>query len=190
MPKTANYKPNTGLSLAVLLLLAALAGCGSSSAPPPPPPERSQTQGTMESFDLTEIQEGNKHWNLQAQKAQFLKDRLLVQINGIKVEFFGPASGATPIRLTCQEGQVHTKTRVLTLRGQVDMEIGDVRLKTSSITYQPEERALIAPEDVTIQAPRFTITGKGLRLDLVQRKLVLSQHAQTNVAFSGKGLPL
>jgi hypothetical protein len=44
----------------------------------------------MEVLSLTEIQEGDKRWVLEAQHADFNKDQLQVSLSGVKVEFFGP----------------------------------------------------------------------------------------------------
>ncbi len=175
-----------------LILLAALGliACGSSAPPPPPPkaPETGQTQAKMERFHLTEVQDGVKRWVLEADKADFLKDRMEIQISGIHVEFSGYAGG--PLHLSCQEGLVNTQSRVLTLRGQVQLEAGDLRLTTNLLTYQPKERAIVAPEEVMVEGPRLTIKGKGLHLDLVNRKIQLSEHQGTQVKIGKGGLPL
>jgi LPS export ABC transporter protein LptC len=132
----------------------------------------------MEALSLTEIQEGDKRWVLEAQKADFRKDQMEVSITGVGVEFFGPGEH---IRVRADEGLFHTKTRVLTLKGQVEMQRGDLLIKTSIATYQPNERLLLAPEEVVLTEPNLKVQGKGLKVELAQKKLVLAQHRLTEI---------
>jgi LPS export ABC transporter protein LptC len=137
----------------------------------------------METLALTEIQEGDKRWTLEAQRADFLKDRMEIRISGVKVEFFG-GPGKT-VRVKAQEGLINTKTRVLTLKGDVEMVSGDLRITTSIATYQPGGRLLLAPEEVTLEEPRMKVQGKGLKVELAEKKLVLAQHRLTQIKVQG-----
>jgi LPS export ABC transporter protein LptC len=147
-------------------------------APPPPTPPPTEAPARMETLSLTEIVEGDKRWVLEAKKADFDKNQLEVSISGVKVEFFGPGEH---VKVKADEGQFHTKTRVLTLKGQVEIERGDLQVKTSLATYEPGSRVLLAPEDVVLSEPTLRIQGKGLRVDLAEKKLVLAQHRLTEV---------
>ena len=168
--------------LAVLALLLGLGAWGLSElnrpAPPPPKPPPTAAPARMEVLSLTEIQEGDKRWVLEAQHADFNKDQLQVRLSGVKVEFFGPGEH---VKVKADEGLFHTKTRVLTLKGQVEMERGDLQVKTSLATYEPGSRVLLAPEDVVMSEPTLRIQGKGLRVELADKKLVLAQHRLTEV---------
>ena len=115
---------------------------------------------------------------LEAQKADFLKDKLEVSISGVRVEFFGPGEH---LKVKADQGVFHTKTRVLTLKGQVEMERGELHVQTSLATYEPAGRVLLAPEDVVLTEPMLRIQGKGLRVELVDKKLVMTQHRLTEV---------
>ncbi|RJR46519.1 MAG: LPS export ABC transporter periplasmic protein LptC [Deltaproteobacteria bacterium] len=169
--------------LAGLILLAGL-GWGlyewsSPAPPPPPPPAPLETKARMESLALSEIQEGNKRWTLEAQSADFSKEKLEVKITGVKVEFFGGPDEV--IRVKAQEGLINTKTRVLTLKGQVEMVSGNLRITTDRVIYQPGERLLSAPEEVTLEEPRLKVQGRDLQVKLAEKKLVLAQHRLTQV---------
>lgn len=132
----------------------------------------------MEGLSLTEIHEGDRTWGLEAKKADFHPDQATISISGVKVEFFGPGED---LRVKADEGIFHTKTRVLTLKGQVEMQRGDLLIKTSEVTYLPAERVLIAPENVVISEPRLKVEGKGLRVELAAKKLIMAQHRLTEV---------
>ena len=178
--------------LAGLPLLLAVAALGiwlrSSSPPPaPPPPAPAESKAKMESLCLIETQEDGKRWCLNAKKADFLKDRDEIRISDIQVDFFGYPGG--DLRVKCQEGLVNTKTRALTLRGGVEIERGDLLIKTDLVTYQPGERVLMAPGDVTLERPTLKIQGKDLKVDLAHKRLVLAQHGFTEIKMSKGEFP-
>src|SRR5271157_2758390 len=105
--------------LAVLVVLGAW-GLSELNAPPPPPPKPPppEAPSRMETLSLTEIVEGDKRWVLAGKHADFDKEKDQVKISGVKVDFFGPGEHMT---VKGDEGLFNTKTRVLTLIGNVEM---------------------------------------------------------------------
>lgn len=146
--------------------------------PPPPKPAATVQHPKMEGLSLTEIQEGDKRWVLAAKKADFHPDQATVNISGVRVEFFGPGE---EIRVKADEGLFHTKTRILTLKGHVEMQRGDLTIQTNEATYLPTERILLAPEDVVIIEPSLRVEGKEVRVELGAQKLIIAQHRLTEV---------
>jgi LPS export ABC transporter protein LptC len=142
----------------------------------------------MESLSLTEVEDGGKRWTLEAQSAEYLRDRHEIRINGIQVEFFG--EGERVLRISCQEGLINTKTRTLTLKGKVVLQDGDLIIKTDIVRYRPKERVLFAPEEVVLESPRVKVQGKGLRVELTEKRLILSHHQFTEVKMGGREWPL
>jgi len=168
--------------LALLVMLVGLGawGLGELNRPPPPPPKPppSETPSRMETLSLTEIQEGDKRWVLEGKKADISKDQERVNLSGVRVEFFGPGEH---LKVKADEGLFHTKTRILTLTGNVEMEQGDLLVKTSVATYNPNGRVLVSPEEVVLSKPTLRIRGKGLRVWLAEKRMILSQHRLTEV---------
>lgn len=154
-------------------------------APPPPPKTPAEKKAKMESLSLTEIKEGGKHWVLDAKKAEYLKDRDEIRIQGIYLEFYGPHQEIVTLR--AREGLVHTKTRDLTIKGEVELTRGDLTIRTEVVRYLPQERALVAPEEVVLEGPRTKVAGKDLRIDLTNKRLILKHHHKTEVKLK-KGL--
>jgi LPS export ABC transporter protein LptC len=132
----------------------------------------------MEGLSLTEIHEGDKTWVLEAKKADFHPEQTTIDISVVRVEFFGPGED---IRVKADAGLFNTKTRVLTLTGQVEMRRGDLLVQTSVATFVPEERALLAPEEVVITEPGLRVEGKGMRVELAAKKLIMTQHHLTEL---------
>jgi LPS export ABC transporter protein LptC len=176
-----------GLGLVVLAVgLWGLWGIWGRRPPPPPAPQPpAAAKSRMEGLSLTEIQEGDKRWILEAQKADFRQEQLEVSITGVGVEFFGPGEH---IRVKADEGLFHTKTRVLTLKGQVEMQRGELLIKTGLAIYQPNERLLLAPEEVVLTEPNLKVRGKGLTVELAHKRLVLAQHQLTEIKPKEWGL--
>lgn len=177
-----------------LMLAVGLAAWGllNRRPPPPPPPPQAAPEALarpkMEALSLTEVEEGGKRWTLEAESAEYLKDRDEIRINGIRVEFFGESGRV--LKLSCQEGLIHTKTRALTLKGDVVLKDGDLIITTGQARYQPKERLLFAPEGVVLESPRVIVQGKDLRVYLAEKRLILAQHQSTEVKSAGKELPL
>jgi len=163
----------------IVFLLVGAWGLWSHQPPPPPPKAATPAQPPrMEGLSLTEIHEGDKTWVLDAKKADFHPDQTTISITGVRVEFFGPGED---IRVKSEAGLFNTKTRVLTLTGQVEMRRGDLLVQTSVATFMPAERALLAPEVVVITEPGLKVEGKGMRVELATKKLVIAQHHLTEL---------
>ena len=151
---------------------------GQRPPPPPPKPPIPAQPPRMEGLSLTEIHEGDKTWVLEAKKADFHPEQDTVSISSVRVEFFGPGED---IRVKSEAGLFNTKTRILTLTGQVEMRRGDLMVTTSEATYLPDERVLLAPEHVVITEPGLKVEGKELRVELAAKKLVMAQHHLTEL---------
>lgn len=181
-----------GLVALALLLAAGLTAWGLLGRQTPAPPPQAQAEASarpqMETLSLTEVEEGGKRWTLEAQNAEYVKDRDEIRITGIEVEFFG--EGERVLKISCEEGLINTKTRVLALKGRVVLREGDLTIKTELVRYQPQERLLLAPEDVVLESPRVKIQGKGLRVELAVQRLTLTQHQSTQVKVEGRKWPL
>ena len=162
----------------VILGVGAWGLWGHRAPPPPPKPVAAAQLPRMEGLSLTEIHEGDKTWVLEAKKADFHPDQATISITGVRVEFFGPGED---IRVKSEAGLFNTKTRVLTLTGQVEMRRGDLLVQTSVATFMPAERALVAPEVVVITEPGLKVEGKGMRVELAAKKIVIAQHHFTEL---------
>ena len=166
------------LGVMVILGVGAWGLWGHRPPPPPPKPVAAAAPPRMEGLSLTEIHEGDKTWVLEAKKADFHPEQDTVSISGVRVEFFGPGED---IRVKADAGLFNTKTRVLTLKGQVEMRRGDLMVTTSEATFLPAERVLLAPEHVVITEAGLKVEGRGLRVELAAKKLVMTQHHLTEL---------
>ncbi len=175
-----------------MLLLAGLAAWGfwPRRSPPPAPPQTagdSPLHSKMESLSLIEVENGGKRWALEAQSAEYLKDREEIRVKDIHLEFFG--EGQRKLRLSCQEGLINPKTKTLVLKGEVVLQDGELTIRSPLVHYEPKERVLVAPEEAILESPRVRIQGKGLRVELSAKRLALAQHRFTEVKVEGREWP-
>jgi LPS export ABC transporter protein LptC len=175
------------------LVLAGLVGGGAylwwQPAPPPPTPKPQAApapQSQMESLNLTEIIQGNKRWALVAEKAEHAKEKDQIILQGVRIDFFEDSGIVT--RVKAQEGVIHTKSRMLVLKGRVEASRGELRIVAESFNYQPKERVLVAHGEVILEGPAVKIEGKGLTVNLAKHKLTLNEHRRTEVKVAGKGM--
>lgn len=150
-----------------------------SSPKPAPLPAAPQEKARMESLSLTEMEPGGKRWVLEAKRAEYLKNRDEIRIEDIYLEFYGPREEILYLR--AREGVLHTQRRDLRLKGQVELEKGELLIRTEEVRYLPQERALVAPAAVTLEGPRLRVAGEDLWVDLKTRRLVLKKHQRTEV---------
>jgi LPS export ABC transporter protein LptC len=149
-------------------------------SPSAPAKDQAKAPAKMKTLILTDIQDGDKHWVLEADKADFFDSQSEIVITGVKrLEFPGPQG--EPIKVKCREGVINTKTRLLTLKGQVELDSKDMKVKTELAFYQPGDRTVLAPGEVTMKGPRVKVQGKGLRVWLADQHLVLSHHYLTEL---------
>jgi LPS export ABC transporter protein LptC len=154
--------------------------------PPPPPAEPSpEEKAKMETLSLTQIEEGGQRWKLNAQKAEYLKNRDEIRIRGVYLEFYG--TDQETVYLWGDEGLVNTKSQDLVIRGDVKLAKGNLTIRTPEIQYFHKERTLVAPEEVLLEGPQAQIAGKDLHLDLTRKRLLMKQHRLTTVKLE-KGL--
>jgi LPS export ABC transporter protein LptC len=170
------------------LIGLAVAGLWWYSIPSPPAPQpvaAPEKKAQMEGLSLTEIEKGDKRWILNASKAEYLRDRNEIRIQDIHLEFYGPDQEV--IYVQAQEGLVNTKERDLALKGEVTLKKGDFTIRTPEVRYIAKERALVAPKEIVLMGPRTEISGKGLYIDLAEKRLVLKEHRMTKLMLK-KGL--
>lgn len=174
----------TALGILGILGLGAVVAQPGSDQTHPSPTAAPQQQAKMEEIRLTEIQDGVKKWILVAKRADYLQDQHLIQLTGVQVEVFW--KGGDNIKLTGDIGYINTKTRELTLKGQIRAEVGEYRFEASQVSYIPKQRALKATGEVKIQGPQVIIRGRNLQVELDKKRLSLAEHKLTRCRLPEK----
>ncbi|MBW1953114.1 MAG: LPS export ABC transporter periplasmic protein LptC [Deltaproteobacteria bacterium] len=181
-----------GIRRAILLIMVGGLALGWWTLIRPQPGEKTVTSPTsalkqpshMEAIRLTEIEEGDKKWTLVAKQADYLKDQNLIRLTDVRVEVFWKEGGN--ITLIGNIGYINTKTRQLTLEGEVQVRLADYRFTAPEVSYIPKKRVLLATGAVDIEGPQIEVKGRDLRVELDNKKLVLTEHLLTRCRFPEK----
>jgi|GEM_PF-444728 len=170
--------------LVTLIVCLCLGGTAARPQPAPVTPITPDKQAQMDEIRFTEIQEGEKKWELVAQRADYLKDQDIIQLTRVQVEILS-RDGQT-IKLQGDLADIHIKSRQLTVTGNVRAQADNYVVVTPQVIYLPKERQLVAPGAVTLEGPQLAISGRHLTLDLVRKKMLLQDHTQTQWQLAGK----
>jgi LPS export ABC transporter protein LptC len=151
---------------------------------PSPPTIAPEKQGEMQEIRLTEIQEGEKKWVLTATDADYLKDKDRIYLKKVWVEVFGKNNDN--VTITGDSGFINIKSRDLTLEGNVQAHTTDYEFSSDWVHYDPKTHLLVAPGPIKVQGARLYLEGKGLTVDLRQKKLDVAEHKVTKLRVPGK----
>ncbi len=138
----------------------------------------------MDEIRFTEIQDGEKKWVLVAARADYLKERDVIQLSRVQVEIFTKDGKA--IKLQGDLADIYIKSRQLTVTGNVKAAAEQYSLETSRVDYLPKERQLVAPEEVRLEGPQLAVEGRRLTVDLEKKRLTLQEHTKTRWQLAGR----
>ncbi len=137
------------------------------------PPERARAPRpdyTLETFTATVMDaSGRAAWRLTALELEHFPFEHRLYLQALSLDVFRPP--APPWRARARRGRVHTRTRVIDLRGDVVVTRGGsgavpVELKTPALTVDPRRRTARTDAEVTITHPRGRVEAVGLRADM------------------------
>jgi len=169
-----------GIGIGLWLLI----GPNAPKPPTPPPAAPNEQSAQMKEIRLTEIEEGAKKWVLVAKRADYLKDQNVIRLTDVEVEVFWKEG--RNVKLSGDTGYINTKTRQLTLEGEVQAQLADYHFTGTHVTYIPKERALLAKGMVEIKGPQVVVKGCNLKVELDKKSLVLQEHLLTQCLLSEK----
>jgi LPS export ABC transporter protein LptC len=147
-----------------------------------------EKQGEMEKVKLTEIQDGVKKWVLNADSADYLKDKDKIYLTNVRVEVFGKDSDKTTddIIITGDSGHIGVQSRDLTLVGNARAQTAQYEFSSDLVHYDPKTRIITAPGPIKVQGPRLYTEGKNMTVDLKVNKILLATHTITKLQVPGK----
>lgn len=137
------------------------------------PPERARSPSpdyTLETFTATVMDaSGRAAWRLQALELEHFPFEHELHLQTLSLDVFRPP--APPWRVSARRGRIHTRTRVIDLKGDVKVTHGGdgvprVRLETPVLTIDPRRRTARTDAEVVITHPRGRVEAVGLRADM------------------------
>ena len=128
-----------------------------------------------------------KRWILDAEQAQFSKDRSLISFHEFKIRM--EEENRPVVILTGQRGEYNQGTGFLNLAGNLRGETEDgYRVMADKLLYEHEQGILKSDTFVRVTGPFFSLERTGLYCDL--KKEVLTLKAGVTAVIDKKGLNL
>ncbi len=139
----------------------------------------------MTEFRRVKMQDGKKVWEIVARQARYFADTNAVVIDTPAVSLY--FSDGKALALRCQEATVHldgtSDLLHIDLRGNLEIQMGDVFLKTEQATYDRQKNTIFSDGVVHGVGPGFRLAGKGYTVAVDAKQLVLKAEVETEVTW-------
>ena len=156
-------------------------------APVRQPPQQAEYQ--IKEVHINETLEGNLRWTLNADQAEVYDQKGITVMQKVVVQLFSKDGGWT---VTSDEGTLDNNRRDVSLKGNVVIRSSDgLEMRTPTLQWNNEQRALATDDDVQISREGTTITGKGLTVQMKEEsaeirrnvRVVINDRAKSNLAI-------
>lgn len=175
-------------ALAVGLVVLA-AGCGRQTEVGPPQTTGALPDQEVSDFVLTETDEGALQWKLYARYAATYNARNVVQVRGVRVDFFDEKS-ARSSELTAREGELQLQTHDMTARGNVVLQTTEgTRMSTEELHFLNKDQKIVSPVSQQVRVERHgdVLTGFGFESDPELRHFEFKQNVRATVRTQSGG---
>lgn len=158
-------------------------------APTPVQQPAQQAEYQIKEVHINETLEGNLRWTLNADQAEVYDQKGITVMRKVVVQVFSRDGDWT---VTSDEGTLDNNRRDVSLKGNVIIRSSDgLEMRTATLGWNNEQRALATDDDVQISREGTTITGKGLSVQMKEEtaevrrnvRVVINDRAKSNLAI-------
>jgi len=158
-------------------------------APTPVQQPAQQAEYQIKEVHINETLEGNLRWTLNADQAEVYDQKGITVMRKVVVQVFSRDGDWT---VTSDEGTLDNNRRDVSLKGNVIIRSSDgLEMRTPTLEWNNEQRALATDDDVQISREGTTITGKGLSVQMKEEtaevrrnvRVVINDRAKSNLAI-------
>jgi LPS export ABC transporter protein LptC len=151
------------------------------------PPQQAEYQ--IKEVHINETLEGNLRWTLNADQAEVYDQKGITVMRKVVVQVFSRDGDWT---VTSDEGTLDNNRRDVSLKGNVIIRSSDgLEMRTPTLGWNNEQRALATDDDVQISREGTTITGKGLSVQMKEEtaevrrnvRVVINDRTKSNLAI-------
>ncbi len=142
---------------------------------------------SLKQIQYTETRDGRRSWSLVADSAAHNLGEGSARIDNIRMTFFDDKLG--DLRLQADHGTLATEAREVSAFGQV--KVSNPRgyaFFTDKLTYRETDRMIRSDDVVRIESPAIQISGRGLRLNVDKRSLVVLSDVRAEIPRGLKGV--
>ncbi len=182
MQKQKHFRTFLGLAILILaagLLVAVLFKSEGNGPDEDGESAISESDLALESINYTETRDGVPRWSLKAESASHDLGEGVTRIENIRMVFYDvPELGE--VTLTARSGEMQQDPRVILLKGDVAAENGsNFSFYADQVSIDPERRLIRTEEPVRILYQNMNIYGRGMNLEIDERKLTVLSRVET-----------
>jgi LPS export ABC transporter protein LptC len=135
------------------------------------PPQQAEYQ--IKDVRINETLDGNLRWTLNADQAEVYDQKGITVMRKVVIQVFSRDGDWT---VTSDEGTLDNNRRDVTLTGDVVIRSSDdLEMRTPTLTWNNELRALSTDDPVDISQKGTTITGQGFAVNMREETAALRQ---------------
>jgi len=158
-------------------------------APTPVQQPAQQAEYQIKEVHINETLEGNLRWTLNADQAEVYDQKGITVMRKVVVQVFSRDGDWT---VTSDEGTLDNNRRDVSLKGNVIIRSSDgLEMRTPTLGWNNEQRALATDDDVQISREGTTITGKGLSVQMKEEtaevrrnvRVVINDRTKSNLVI-------
>jgi LPS export ABC transporter protein LptC len=151
-------------------------------APVQQPPQQAEYQ--IKDVHINETLDGNLRWTLNADQAEVYEQKGITVMRKVVIQLFSRDGDWT---VTSDEGTLHNNRRDVTLTGDVVIRSSDgLEMRTPTLTWNNERRALSTDDPVEISQKGTTITGLGFAVNMQEETAAVHQNVRVVITDRAK----
>jgi len=137
--------------------------------------EESFPDQAIENFTLTHTNQGEKEWELEADRAEIYEKEGKTVVHRLKLKFY--EQGKITSVLTARRGEISSPSGDIEVRGDVVVtsEKEEMTLKTNSLKWDARRDRIVTDDFVRQEKGDTIVTGQGLESDPKLERLVIKK---------------
>ncbi len=140
----------------------------------------------LQDLHYTQNENGQRSWTLDADKAEYIRDRNLAKLDTVKLQLF-KTEKFDAVVLQADKGQLEQDTRQVDLWDNVVITATNgEQLFTDRLHYDDNIRQISSEKNVLIRSPRFELTGVGMVVEIDKGRLLLKKQVRLVLYPSGR----
>jgi LPS export ABC transporter protein LptC len=154
-----------------------------------------QAEYQIKEVHINETLDGNLRWSLNADQAEVYEKKDITLMRNVVIQVFSRDGDWT---VTSDEGTLNNAPRDVALTGNVVIRASDgLEMRTGTLAWHNERRALQTDDAVEIRREGTTITGRGLSVHMKEEtaaldrnvRVVITDRTKSNLALFPRSKP-
>jgi LPS export ABC transporter protein LptC len=154
-----------------------------------------QAEYQIKEVHINETLDGNLRWSLNADQAEVYEKKGITLMRNVVIQVFSRDGDWT---VTSDEGTLNNAPRDVALTGNVVIRASDgLEMRTPTLAWHNERRALQTDDAVEIRREGTTITGRGLSVHMKEEtaaldrnvRVVITDRTKSNLALFPRSKP-